>query len=156
MSVFTPAELHSFIVRAKAATYVGGGAPGASCRTGSHDLHFADGEFSYLDSYFGGSDFIGQEVVWHAGKPVWAMNYFGYILRPEMISPAEAGGMIQVSLARMYAGGNFLGIFRHTEGEFTYIDTNQGGFDRFTGREWIERQGLTVYELYYHGGLIRD
>ena len=57
-------KLNYFIVKAKAATYVGGGARGAACRPGSHDLEFADGDWSYLDSYFGGRDFIGEEVVY--------------------------------------------------------------------------------------------
>ena len=40
-----------------------------------------DGPFAYLDSYFGGTDFIGQEVVYFEGQPTWAMNYYGYIVR---------------------------------------------------------------------------
>jgi hypothetical protein len=80
MSNFSPAELHSFIIRAKAATYVGGGAKIQSCRPTSHDLRFVDGDWSYLDSYFGGTDFIGEETVWYTGNSIWAMNYYGYIL----------------------------------------------------------------------------
>jgi len=66
----SPTALHSFIIRAKAATYVGGGAKIPACRPASHDLQFVDEDWSYLDSYFGGTDFIGEETIWHAGKPV--------------------------------------------------------------------------------------
>ena len=156
MSNLPLSALHTFIVRAKAATYVGEGAKIPSCRTASHDLQFAEGDWSYLDSYFGGADFIGEETVWLAGNPVWAMNYNGYILRPDLITPAQAGGMIKASLSRMYTEGRFLGGFQHSEGSFSYFDTNQGEFDRFSGQEWIERDGLRAYELVYHGGLIRD
>jgi hypothetical protein len=149
-------SLHDFIVRAKAATYVGGGAHSTSSRPGSHDLQFTDGDWVYLDSYFGGTDFIGQEVVYHAGKPVWALNYYGFILRPDLITGAETGQMIQHSLARMYAEKRFLGGFQHTEGALTYIDTSEGDVTHLTGKEWIEREGLTFYELHYHGGLIKD
>jgi hypothetical protein len=62
--------LHAFIVRAKAATYVGDGEHTPPCRTGSHDLRFREGEWAYHDSYFGGTDFIGEEVVYLAGEPV--------------------------------------------------------------------------------------
>lgn len=155
MNNLSPTELHSFIVRAKAATYVGGGANTASCRPASHDLRFEDGNWTYLDSYFGSRDFIGEEAVWYKGKPVWAMNYYGYILKPELISPAQAGQMIQASLRRMYTENRFLGGFQHQEGEFTYFDTSEGEFTRFSGREWIERDGIKAYELVYHGGLIR-
>ncbi len=148
-------KLQDFIVRAKAATYVGSGAHSASSRPGSHDLHFAEGDWLYIDSYFGGTDFIGQEAVFLAGEPLWAMNYYGYLLRPEWITPAEAGQMIKASLSKMYAEKRFLGGFRYSQGPFTYLDTSSGDFTHFTGREWIEREGSTVYELVYHGGLVK-
>jgi hypothetical protein len=156
MSDLSSIELHSFIVRAKAATYVGGGAKAPSSRPGSHDLQFVDGDWQYLDSYFGGTDFPGQETIWHAGNPVWAMNYYGFILKPELITPSQAGQMIKASLSRMYTENRFLGGFQHGEGEFTYFDTSEGEFGRFTGREWIERDGIKAYELVYHGGMIKD
>jgi hypothetical protein len=149
-------ELHAFIVRAKAATYVGGGEKISSSRPASHDLQFAEGDWTYLDSYYGGTDFIGQEAVWHVNDPVWVMNYYGYILKPELITPSQAGETIKSSLSRMYTEGRFLGGFQHREGDFTYFDTSDGEFSRFTGREWIERDGMKAYELVYHGGLIKD
>lgn len=154
----TPSQqpLHSFIIRAKAATYVGSGVSSASSRPGSHDLHYSEGDWRYIDSYFGGTDFIGEEAVFHCGKPVWAMNYYGYILRSELITAAEAGGMIKASLSRMYQENRFLGGFRYSEGSFTYIDTSEGDFTHFHGREWIEREGARAYELVYHGGLVND
>jgi hypothetical protein len=148
--------LNSFIVRAKAATYVGDGEHTAPCRTGSHDLRFTDGEWSYHDSYFGGTDFIGEEVVYFGEKPVWAMNYYGRILRDDLLSGAEAGQMIKASLSRMYTEGRFLGGFEHTDHDLTYIDTSEGGPERFHGRELIRRGQELAYELLYHGGLIRD
>jgi hypothetical protein len=156
MSDLPLAELHSFIVRAKAASYVGGGANIQSCRHASHDLQFVDGDWTYLDSYFGGTNFIGEETVWYSGNPVWAMNYHGYILRPELITPSQAGRMIKASLARMYTENRFLGGFRHSESDLTYFDTSEGEFSRFTGREWIQRDSIKAYELVYHGGLIKD
>jgi len=79
-------QLNDFIVRAKAATYVGSGRESSSSRPGSHDLEFRERAFQYLDSYFGGADFIGEEVVYFEKKPVWAMNYYGRFLKPESIT----------------------------------------------------------------------
>jgi Domain of unknown function (DUF5680) len=149
-------SLNDFIVRAKAATYVGSGEHTHPCRPGSHDLQFTDGEWSYLDSYFGGRDFIGQEVVYHAGKPVWAMNYYGYILHDESITPEQVGQMIKASLSRMYREGRFLGGYKHMDGELTYVDTSEGDSSFFHGREFIQRGENVVYELTYHGGLIKE
>jgi hypothetical protein len=155
MSDLALERLNAFIVKAKAATYVGGGTRSPSCRPGSHDLEFHEGAFSYLDSYFGGTDFIGQEVVYHDDEPVWAMNYYGRILEPAMITAAEAGRIIQESLSKMYEEGRFLGGFEHDTGNGVYVDTSEGDVASFTGREWITREGVKVYELIYHGGLVK-
>jgi len=149
-------QLNGFIVRAKAATYVGGGARSPSCRPGSHDLQFHEGAFSYLDSYFGGSDFLGQEVVYYEGKPVWVMSYYGRILELALITATEAGRIIQESLSQMYEEGRFLGGFEHSTADGTYVDTSEGDVTSFTGREWIVREGVKVYELVYHGGLVKE
>ncbi|MCL4877446.1 MAG: hypothetical protein KJ064_12370 [Anaerolineae bacterium] len=147
--------LHSFIVKAKAATYVGDGKKLLSYRPGSIDLQFHDGAFVYMDSYFGGTEFIGQEVVYFEGEPCWAMNYYGYILLPNLIQAAEAGHIIKVSLSALYKEGRFLGGFEYAVDDSIYTDTNEGNVSRFTGKEWITRQGKKGYELVYHGGLIK-
>ncbi len=149
-------KLNAFIVRAKAVTYVGDGQPVPSCRTGSHDLKFADGEWSYLDSYFGGRDFIGEEVVFLKEKPVWAMNYYGRILRPDLITPSQTGQVIKASLSKMYIEGRFLGGFEYHHEGFKYTDASEGELTSFRGRESISRLGELAYELFYHGGLILD
>ena len=113
-------QLNQFIVKAKAATYVGSGEEIKPCRTGSHDLKFEEAPFTYLDSYFGGADLIGEEVVYYQGEPVWAMNYYGRIIEPEKISAAEAGQVIKESLSKMYEGGLFLGGFEHSFEGYTY------------------------------------
>ena len=120
---FELSALTAFIVRAKAATYVGDGEHVTPCRPGSHDLRFADGQWVYHDSYFGGSDFIGEEVVYFAGKPVWAMNYYGRILRDDLLTAAQAGKMIKASLSRMYIEGRFLGGFEYKENDLSYMDS---------------------------------
>jgi hypothetical protein len=156
MAGFSLELLHAFVVRAKAATYIGGGARSLSRRPGSHDLEYREGAFSYLDSYFGGSSFIGQEVVFFSDRPVWAMNYYGRVLEPQLINAREAGQLLQESLSELYKQERFLGGFEHRTDAGTYVDTNAGDFASFTGTEWITRGDVKVYELIYHGGLIQD
>ena len=148
--------LEEFIVRAKSATYVGGGNKSATpTRTGSHDLGYRDGDWHYIDSYFGGTDFIGQEVVWHRGTAMWAMNYHGRILRPDMIDATTAGMVIQRSLSTLYWEGRFLGGFTHSVENLVYVDTNAGEFQSFTGVERIYLGHFEAYRLDYHGGIIK-
>ena len=115
--------LYDFIVRAKTATYVGSGEHAPACRPGSHDLKFEEVDWSYLDSYFGGRDFIGEEVVYYQGIPAWAMNYYGSILRADLITPAQAGEVIKTSLSKMYSEGRFLGSFEYRHEGFIYFDS---------------------------------
>jgi hypothetical protein len=148
-------QLEAFIVKAKAATYAGSGAPSESSRPGSIDLCFEEGDFSYRDSYLGGADFIGEEAVWFRGEPVWAMNYYGYILEPGRLSAEESGKVLKESLTALYREGRFLGGYRQQMALGLYVDTNEGDLTRFHGLEWTERGGERLYELRYHGGLIR-
>jgi hypothetical protein len=147
--------LTRFIVTAKRATYVGGGTRAAPSRSGAHDLTYEDGAWAYRDSYFGGTDFVGQEVVWLDGEPVWAMNYYGYILRPDLIDAARAGATIKEALSGMYAEGRFLGGFSWTGPHGVYVGGSEGDAAHFRGREHINVDGVETYALDYFGGLIK-
>jgi Domain of unknown function (DUF5680) len=155
LDTFDLATLERFVVRAKASTYVGDGTRLIPYRLGSHDLQYADGDWIYHDSYIGESDFAGQEVVYFRQKAIWVMNYYGRILRPDVITGAEAGRVIKASLSALYHEGRFLGGFHHVTDPYTYSDTNEGDVAWFQGREWITAGDDVAYELVYHGGLIR-
>lgn len=148
-------QLKDFIVEAKTNAYVGGGLPRPSSRPGSRDIGYDRDNWRYLDSYFGGTDFAGQETVWQGGEPRWAMNYFGHILRPDLINAEKAGLVIKAALQAMYREKrHFLGgmEFRHAHGY--YIDSNRGDTEHFSGHEVIFVDGEEAYELDYRGGLI--
>jgi hypothetical protein len=149
------ATLEAFIVRSKAATYVGDGKRLLPYRLGSHDIQFSDGDLVYHDSYLGESDFTGQELVYFRQRVIWAMSYFGRIVRPDQISAAEAGRIIKESLWNLYEQGRFLGGFSYVSGPYTYVDTSEGDVTFFHGREWISVGGEVTYELLYHGGILK-
>lgn len=148
-------NLEPFIVRAKSRTYVGSGQNLLPYRLGSQDLQHSEDDWVYHDSYFGNSDFDGQEVVYFQGRPIWVQNYFGYLIHQDKITAAEAGAIIKQSLTAMYQEGRFLGGFTYSSGDLTYEDTSEGDVFRFRGHEWIRKSGEQVYTLLYHGGLIR-
>ncbi len=148
-------RLDEFIVAAKAATYAGEGSPVPSCRPGSHDFAHSQGPWSYLDSYFGGTDFAGQETVWYKNKPVWAMNYYGTIMDPSRLDAQRAGTVIKAALSALYQRERrFLGGWTYDHEFGRYTDQSQGTFERFTGREAIHVDDLSAFQLHYHGGKI--
>ncbi|TCQ06774.1 hypothetical protein C8J34_105103 [Rhizobium sp. PP-F2F-G36] len=148
-------ELHDFIVEAKSKTYVGANDPSPACRLASHDIGYERGAWRYLDSYFGGMDFLGQEVVWRRGEPVWAMNYYGRILMPDLIDGAAAGTVIREALSELYRTGRFLGEYDHRSGIYDYSDRSTANIESFLGIERIHVGADEVYRLDYHGGLIK-
>jgi Domain of unknown function (DUF5680) len=148
-------DLSAFIVKAKRATYVGDGEIAEPSRLGAHDLTFQDGDWSYRDSYFGGTDFLGQEAVWLSGEPVWAMSYYGYILRPDLIDGERAGKTIKAALTAMYTEGRFLGGFEWEGPHGRYVDWSEGDVAHFRGREVILVGGVEAYALDYIGGLVK-
>ncbi|MDK1385062.1 DUF5680 domain-containing protein [Sinorhizobium sp. 8-89] len=153
--MFSIQELTDFIVEAKSKTYVGNGAELPACRPGSRDIGHRRGAWSYLDSYFGGTDFAGQEAVWHEGNPRWAMNYFGRIVRPDLIDAERAGAVIKAALQAMYREKrHFLGGMEYQHAYGCYVDSSRGATDHFSGREVIFVDGEEAYELEYRGGLI--
>jgi Domain of unknown function (DUF5680) len=148
--------LNAFVIKAKRATYAGGGERAAPSRPGSHDLIFQDGDWQYRDSYFGGIDFLGQETVWLKAKPVWAMSYYGYILRPGLIDATRAGETIKAALSAMYAQERFLGGFDWHGPHGRYLDWSEGDVTHFRGRETILIEGVEAYALDYFGGLVKE
>ena len=112
-------------------------------------------EWRYLDSYFGGTDFLGQETVWFRDEPVWSMLYYGYITRPELIDALRAGATIKAALSVMYETGRFLGGWEWAGPHGVYKDDSTGTVTHFHGREVIEVLGVEAYALDYMGGLVR-
>jgi len=148
-------DLTAFIVVAKRATYVGDGKPAPASRAGAHDLTFEQGAFAYRDSYFGGTNFVGQEVVWRTGEPVWAMNYYGHITRADLIDARRAGATIKAALSALYGEGRFLGGFHWRGPHGQYVDSSEGDAAHFHGREHILVDDVEAYALDYCGGLIK-
>ena len=83
------------------------------------------------------------------------MNYIGKVLMPKKISGEQVTEVIRTSLSQMYQQGRFLDGFTYTVGEFEYHDISKGGVSSFYGRQWITLNEEIVYELLYHGGLIK-
>ena len=149
------ADLHQFAISAKKSTYVASGGHKASSRPGSHDLGVEAGDWRYLDSYFGGTDFLGQEVIWFQAQPVWAMNYYGRILRADLIDGSRAADTLRAALATDGSEGRLLDSLDWQGAHGSYRIRSTGNITAFSGRETIHCAGVLAYALDYHGGLVK-
>jgi len=138
-----------FLIRAKKATYAGKGAKTASSRQNSHDLKYAEGPLTYLDTYLGDVKFAGEEAMWKDGVPFWAMNYVGRV-----IDDRFSDDFLRESLSLVPEEYPYRGPLHHQNGDYTYKCSVDGDFDWFNGIEEIFFQNIKVYELFFHGGAL--
>lgn len=143
------ASLVAFLMRAKRATYAGKGAESPSSRPASHDLHYAEGELTYIDTYLGGPRFAGEEALWRGDTPIWSMNYVGRVTGDNF-----SGDFLKAALLHVPADKPYRGPECYTEGDYTYRCTSDGTFDWFHGSETISYRGQCIYECRFHGGSI--
>ncbi len=148
-------ELADFLSAANKATYANKEAPkSASLRPSSEDYHFEQGDLTYHDTYFGARDFLGEEIVYKTEKPVWGMNYYGYVLDPS--APTKnVYAILRNALMQEY--DDILpvrGPREYVEEAGKYENQVDGTLDRFLGEERIYSDGKLIYRCWYHGGSI--
>lgn len=152
-------KLYNFLIEAKKQTYANENVEKVSpSRKGSHDYHYQNNEMIYHDTYFGGTKFMGEEVVYcNDETPIWGMNYYGITLdetlseesmdkalRPALMLVGEDKDVIPVRGPRNYQNG-----------EYEYNFSVSGDLDCFEGKETIHKGKTKVYELKCHGGIIK-
>lgn len=142
--------LRSFVVEAHANGYADAG--GEVSGDGTKRIEYERDDWRYLDVYVGSRDFLGAEFVFDAGQPVWAMNYYGYLL-DDAVDADVAYGFLQDALSRVDEEHPFRGPDLVRE-DYAYENRQYGGIDRFLGEEAIAVDGEPVYEGYYRGGLV--
>lgn len=156
--LFLEKKLADFLIEAKKQTYANADVKKSlASRRGSHDYEYSDGNMTYHDTYFGGTNFMGEEVVYNNGNtPIWGMNYYGVTL-DDSLSEEAVDKALRPAL--MQVGSDDIlpvrGPKEYTNGEYKYTFSCDGSLERFEGVETISKDSLKVYVLKCHGGLIK-
>lgn len=152
-------KLIDFLIEAKTQTYANENVEKASSsRKGSHDYNYQKDSMIYHDTYFGGTKFMGEEVVYFENEtPIWGMNYYGItldeslseeamdkVLRPALMKVGEDKDIIPVRGPRNYKND-----------DYEYNFSVNGDLDSFEGVEIISKGNVKIYELKCHGGVIK-
>ncbi|MFS0839013.1 DUF5680 domain-containing protein [Paenibacillus sp. 1P03SA] len=144
-------DLRLFIVEAKKNAYAAGAASGdVPSRPGAKNFPYAAGSYSYLDSYYGESDFAGQELVRRNGTPLWALNYYGTTLNPVDGFPE----FLLECLGKVTEAAPFRGPEQYRDERFEYNCFWSGDISRFKGEERLLHRGEMIFTLTFHGGFI--
>lgn len=151
-------DLYSFLITAKKQTYANKNIKKvSSSRNGSFDYEYSNGEMTYHDTYFGGTKFIGEEIVYTSdNSPVWGMNYYGVTLN-ENLSEELLDNVLRPALMKV-GEDNILpirGPKEYINNEYRYTFEVLGDLDRFEGIETIYCNNEKIYVLKCHGGIIK-
>lgn len=151
-------EIEKFLIDAKRKTYANAnGKRASSTRRGSKDYEYTNGNMTYHDTYFGGTKFIGEEVVYENSEtPIWGMNYYGVTvvdtLSEEAIDKALRPALMMVGSDNIVP---VRGPREFINGEYKYTFEVEGDLKEFKGTETIYKNDEKVYVLECHGGMIK-
>lgn len=150
--------IRDFLIEAKKSTYANGTTEKIeSSRLGSKDYEYKKDNMLYHDTYFGGTNFIGEEVVYIDNKIYWAMNYYGVTL-DENLGEEAMDNALRPALMQVGVSENIIpvrGPREYKNGDFKYTFEVSGDLTNFSGIETIYKNDKKVYELKCNGGLIK-
>ncbi len=151
-------DLYDFLIEAKKQTYANENVEKVlSSRKGSFDYEYHNDKMTYHDTYFGGTKFMGEEVVYSSSEtPVWGMNYYGVTLN-ESLSEEAMDQALRPSL--MKVGEEDIlpvrGPREYVNNEYRYTFEVTGDLTSFDGVETIYKNDEKIYILKCHGGIIQ-
>lgn len=152
-------ELYNFLVESKKQTYANENVERVSpTRKGSYDYEYKNDNMIYHDTYFGGTNFIGEEVVYSTDNtPIWGMNYYGITLN-ENLSEEIFNRVLRPALMQVGVDKNVIpirGPKEYTNNEYRYTFQVDGDLNYFEGIETIFKNDEKIYILKCHGGIIK-
>lgn len=158
MSDFNNDQLTSFIHRATAATYAGGGSyEKIPERPGFLELVFEEGDWHYRDSYTGFYRSSGSEVVRYQNQIVWVSNYCGGMAHgAENFAGQTFDFLKKAMLAKPSDKQSFRGPDLLEDGDWRYIYQQKGDVLSFSGYEEISTAGRTIFTHEIIGGVVVD
>lgn len=150
-------ELEAFLIEAKKQTYANATVEKVhSSRLNSIDYEYQKDNMLYHDTYFGTTNFIGEEVIYKDNQVLWAMNYRGVTIDESMSEEAMDKALRP---ALMLVGTDetipVRGPKEFMSGEYKYTFEADGSLENFNGVETIYKNNTKIYELRCSGGLVK-
>lgn len=150
-------KIEKFLIEAKMQTYANENVEKVnSSRLNSKDYEYKKDDMVYHDTYFGGTNFIGEEAVYVNNEIYWAMNYHGVTL-DETLGEEAMDKALRPAL--MMVGKDDIipvrGPREFYNGEYKYTFNVDGDINYFNGIETIYKNNEKIYELRCSGGLIK-
>ncbi len=144
-------DLIDFLVVARRRTYA---IPdGTDVGDGTSHMLFDSGPWRYRDRYAGTNPYGGHEIVWRDGTVVWMKNYMAEVVCEE--PPMEDIYRFQREVLGQPDRDHLMrGPARVVRGPYRYANSVEGTLARFSGTETISHDGIPVYRMIFHGGIV--
>ena len=150
-------KIEKFLIEAKKQTYANELIEKVkSTRQNSKDYEYKKGNMIYHDTYFGGTNFIGEEVIYIDNEVYWAMNYYGVTL-DESLGEEAMDNVLRPALMRV-GEDNIIpirGPIKFENNGYFYTFKTTGTIENFDGIEQIYKDDNLIYELHCSGGMIK-
>jgi hypothetical protein len=151
----TPVGFEQFLAAAKRATYAaqGDSASVPPLLLDSKQLEYREADFFYRDVYVGMTRFVGQEIVYFAGRALWSMSYSGGLcsgVEKSAIRPVYL--FLRQALTAVPDHLPLRGPALFDQGTLRYTLHCNGNLEQFDGIEEIHSDGRLMYRLHFAGG----
>lgn len=147
-------ELISFLLEANKAGYADADANVIDQLDGAHEIVIKKDGWLFIDYWFGGDPFSGQESITKDGKAIWAMQYRGHVGEGFEDRAGEVFGFLKQALGRCTPEEPLRGPIKYEYGEWRYENAWSHDLSEFEGLEKIYYQGTLAHVCKYMGGVV--
>jgi hypothetical protein len=147
-------ELIAFLLEANKAGFADADVKIQDQPDGAHEIIMKNDGWLFIDYWFGGDPFSGQESITKDGKAIWVMQYRGRVGDGFEDRINEVFGFLKQALARCSPEEPVRGPREYTDGDWRYENTWSHDLSEFEGIEKIYYQGKLAHVCKYMGGIV--
>lgn len=147
-------QLIDFLLRANKAGYANENTVVKDYNDGMHEIVYTDGDWYFVDVWWGGDPFAGQSHIEYQSKTVWAMQYRGGMSEGHDHLVAEVFHFLRAALALATLEEPVRGPRELTQAEWRYQNDWTHDVTNFRGSETIWHNESIVHTCEYFGGFV--
>jgi hypothetical protein len=151
-------RLYDFIKKAGRSTYAASGVESVNYdKNGFKELSFAEGDYSYKDTYTGFFRSRGIEIVTYKNNPVWVASYGGGMLKGDADFALQTFEFLKKAFLTDEVGfQTFRGPHQFEQEKWRYKYDQDGDIEEFSGYEEIYFDNKLVFFHRIIGGLVKQ
>lgn len=147
-------RLITFLLEANKSGYADANTKVINQPDGAHEIIIEKDGWLFIDYWFGGDPFSGQESITKDSKAIWAMQYRGRVGEGFEDRTNEVFSFLKQALGKCTPEEPVRGPSEYVDGDWRYENTWSHDLSEFKGAEKIYYQGKLAHECTYMGGVV--